>query len=36
MSRFFNKTSRLAVLAIGVLIALTLSLVFTFNNEVIA
>ena len=35
MSKFFNKTSRLAVLAIGVLIA-TLSLVFAFNNGVAA
>lgn len=36
MRRFFNNIRRLSVLTIGVLIALTLLLIFTFNNGVAA
>lgn len=36
MNKFKSRTSKLAVLAIGVLIAFTLSLVFSFNNGISA
>lgn len=36
MSKFKSRTSRLAVLALGVLLAFTLSLIFTVNNGISA
>jgi hypothetical protein len=36
VSKFKNRTSKLAVLAIGVLLAFALSLTFTVNNGVSA